>query len=129
MSIVEDRRRIKMLSIRENRIETLNLREIGLMMDQEAIEEMKANELPEAFIEYQEKAGGLLDIYDFVMKMERNFFNLTVEEVNMWLTVNVRVLRKYSGILGSYYNIFANEILKWRELVLTKECIEKYYRG
>lgn len=118
-----------MLSIRENRIETLNLREIGLMMDQEAIEEMKANELPEAFIEYQEKAGGLLDIYDFVMKMERNFFNLTVEEVNMWLTVNVRVLRKYSGILGSYYNIFANEILKWRELVLTKECIEKYYRG
>ena len=117
-----------MLSIRENRIETLNLREIGLMMDQEVIEEMKANELPKAFIENQEKAGGLLDIYDFAMKMERNYFNLTVEEVNMWLSINVRVLRKYSGILGSYYSRFANEILKWRELVLTKECIEKYYR-
>lgn len=128
MSIVEDRRRIKMLSIRENRIENLNVREIGLMMDQEVVKEMKEHKLPEDFVEYLENASGLFDMYDFILKMDKNFFNLTVEEVNMWLTINVRVLRKYSGVLGSYYSRFANEILKWRELILTKECIEKYYR-
>ena len=117
-----------MLSIRENKIENLNLREIGLMMDQEVVKEMKEHKLPEDFVEYLENASGLFDTYDFILKMNKNFFNLTVEEVNMWLTINVRVLRKYSGILGSYYSRFVNEILKWRELVLTKECIEKYYR-
>lgn len=118
-----------MLTIRENRIdERLNLREVGNRMDQEVLQEMRVNNFSMEFIKFQEQVNGLLGLYDLIDKMSKNYFDLTYEELNLWFQIHVRVLRRYSNILGSHAVRVAEELLKAKEFIATKENIEKYYR-
>lgn len=117
------------MTIMENTINMDNLRNIAAEMDLEVVRRMNEKEFPKQMIEDMENnQNSFLVLYNFLMKMEKNAYDLTKEQLKQWFEIQADVLEGNKDKLGTQgYIKMSNELLYMKELFFDKLTVKKYY--
>ena len=117
------------MTIMENTINMDNLRNIAAEMDAEVIKRLDEARFPQQMIEdMNNDKNSFLSLYNFLMKMEKNVYDLTKDQLKQYLEIQVNVLKENKDRLGNQgYLKMANELLQMKELFFHSITVKKYY--
>lgn len=122
-----------MLEMRfENGINEIALRElinIGLEMDQKVQEELSKTTLPKEFIIDEREANTSLGLYNFLMKLMKNEYGISLEDLEHYLNiVKYALWERVEDLkaIGAYETLYDN-YKQFYSMVFDPYYINKYY--